>query len=242
MDDFGNTAHDLRVRCTGCGEWNTLPPGTEAARAVCVQCSCPLFESEIFWSDEKGKAGHKNNKAVNWNWILIAAVSAFIAIGLFGIFSSDRPSNTTEVTNPPKSKTEPPQAEQPKPSKEFEAELKRENDKKRLIDCVQVQREETRMEPSNTIRAITGDLRPRWRISGRVENSCALRFEHVVFEVAVGTKDTPLDSGELTLEGTILPFETRGFVQEIPLRIDKSGWTWSIWPIRGEIQNVTSQQ
>lgn len=34
------------VRCTHCGNWNTLPSGPKAANAICIKCARPLFDKE----------------------------------------------------------------------------------------------------------------------------------------------------------------------------------------------------
>jgi hypothetical protein len=90
---------------------------------------------------------------------------------------------------------------------------------------------------SSAVQPITGDdLRPLWRIAGRLTSACYVTFSDVAFDVTVTAKDgSVLDSGELLLKGTVAPMATRGFEQQIHLRIDKPGWTWTMSPSRAQV-------
>jgi len=116
------------------------------------------------------------------------------------------------------------------------ASVERNADTAELSRCLQIQNGDTRMGPSSS-RIISGDVRPLWRISGRVQNTCGLAFADIVFDIHVSSKDgsESLDSDELTLKGTLAPYSTRGFVQEVQLRIEQQGWNWNMSPSRAKI-------
>ncbi len=83
---------------------------------------------------------------------------------------------------------------------------------------------------------LTGDRRPLWRVSGRVQNICNSDFTDVTFTIVVRNKNGSevLDTAELTLKGTLARYSTRGFVEEIQLRIEQQGWQWDITPDRAK--------
>ncbi|MGH9773560.1 MAG: hypothetical protein ACRD50_01280 [Candidatus Acidiferrales bacterium] len=83
---------------------------------------------------------------------------------------------------------------------------------------------------------VTGDLRPLWRISGRIHNHCPRELTDLTFAVEVYKKGSSeeLDSAELILKETIPGFTARGFVEEVHLRLPEKGWTWSIEPVKGK--------
>jgi len=84
---------------------------------------------------------------------------------------------------------------------------------------------------------VTGDLRPFWRISGRVRNNCPRELTDVTFSIVVVKKKTyeQLDTSELTVKGTIPPYSTRGIEENVHLRIAVPDWEWNITPSRGGI-------
>ena len=87
---------------------------------------------------------------------------------------------------------------------------------------------------------VTGDLRPFWRVSGRVRNNCQRDISDVTFIVVVNKKDTneQLDTSELILKGTTAANTTRGLEQDVHLRIAGREWDWNIYPINGRLGPV----
>jgi len=82
-----------------------------------------------------------------------------------------------------------------------------------------------------------GDLRPLWRVSGRVHNNCYSEMSDIRFFIVVSKKDSSeqLDTAELTLRGTIPALSTRGIEEDMHLRIAvrDGDWQWSIHPVDG---------
>jgi hypothetical protein len=73
---------------------------------------------------------------------------------------------------------------------------------------------------------------PLWNVSGRLRNNCAKEFSEVKLSIHVfrkGTEDE-LDSTELAVAGAIQPNSTRGFEQNVHLRIVAKDWEWHINP------------
>jgi len=85
-----------------------------------------------------------------------------------------------------------------------------------------------------------GDLRPIWRVSGRVRNICPREMTNVTFLIQVLKKSDAeqLDTAEFTLNGSIAPNATRGIEENVRLRMATKGWTWSAVPIRGQVGPV----
>jgi len=52
--------------------------------------------------------------------------------------------------------------------------------------------------------------------------------------------DTELDSGPLKITGTIMPGATRGFIEDIQLRIDEEGWRWTLGVRGGAVAKSTA--
>ncbi len=82
-----------------------------------------------------------------------------------------------------------------------------------------------------------GDLRPLWRVSGRVRNNCYSEMSDIRFFVVVSKKNTSeqLDTAELNLRGTIPALSTRGIEEDIHLRIAvrDGDWQWNMYPVDG---------
>ena len=87
---------------------------------------------------------------------------------------------------------------------------------------------------------VTGDLRPFWRVSGRVQNTCPRELSDVTFSIVVYKKPTAeeLDMSEFTLKGAITLYATRGIEENVHLRIAAKDWTWSITPTKAQIGPV----
>ena len=84
---------------------------------------------------------------------------------------------------------------------------------------------------------ITGDLRPLWRVSGRVRNNCQREISDITFFIVAYKKDSfeQLDASELTLKGTIAAASTRGIEENVHLRIAVRDWGWNIYPTNGRL-------
>lgn len=87
---------------------------------------------------------------------------------------------------------------------------------------------------------ITGDLRPLWRVTGRVHNNCERDILDVTFFIVAYKKDSfeQLDTSELTLKGTIAAHSTRGIEENVHLRIAVRDWGWNIYPTSGRLGPV----
>jgi hypothetical protein len=107
-----------------------------------------------------------------------------------------------------------------------------EYDKAFLKSCVEVKSDATLARSPDI--PVAGDLRPR--ISGRV-HTCSHDITDLTLTLDVYQKGTfeELDSAVLTLKGTIPAHTTRGFVEEVHLRLPENGWEWYIEPIKGEV-------
>jgi hypothetical protein len=82
-----------------------------------------------------------------------------------------------------------------------------------------------------------GDLRPLWRVSGRVSNNCYSEMSDIKFFIVVSKKKNSeqLDTAELILRGTIPAHSTRGIEEDIHLRIAvrDGDWQWNMYPVDG---------
>jgi hypothetical protein len=90
---------------------------------------------------------------------------------------------------------------------------------------------------------LSGDLRPFWRVSGRVRNGCAYDVSDVTFFIVVykkGSSYEQLDTSELTFKGTIAAKSTRGIEEDVQLRIAirDGSWGWNIYPISGQLSPI----
>lgn len=92
---------------------------------------------------------------------------------------------------------------------------------------------------------MTGDLRPLWRVSGRVHNNCYREIWDITFAIVVYKKDRfgridtntaeQLDTSDLILKGPVPALSTTGIEENVHLRVAvRDGvWGWSIYPIDG---------
>jgi hypothetical protein len=103
---------------------------------------------------------------------------------------------------------------------------------------------DTTLSKSSSV-PITGDLRPQWRVSGRVRNNCERDISEVTFFIVAFKKDSfeELDTTELTLKGAIAANSTRGIEENVQLRITlKDGaWAWNIYPTSGRLGPMQPQ-
>lgn len=107
-----------------------------------------------------------------------------------------------------------------------------------LKTCLEIIATDTALaRASSAVVPMTGDLRPLWRVSGRVRNRCPNQFSDVTYLIHIYRKNTieELDSTELIISGTIEPDSTRGFEQTVHLRINEPKWEWNLYPIKGKI-------
>jgi hypothetical protein len=108
----------------------------------------------------------------------------------------------------------------------------------RLRECVEVA-SDTRLSPSSDkiVSSPTADLRPVWVVSGRVRNVCQTDLSDLSFRIEVSRKKTGelLDTAEILLKGTAFASTTRGFVQNVQLRIPSPDWTWDMTPERARL-------
>lgn len=67
-----------------------------------------------------------------------------------------------------------------------------------------------------------------------MRNTCPESFEDVTFSIQIEEPKTgeQLDTSEIVLKGTTLGLATRGFVQNVQLRIESRNWTWYMTPLR----------
>jgi hypothetical protein len=102
------------------------------------------------------------------------------------------------------------------------------------------------MRQSN-ITPITGDVRPFWRVHGKIRNSSnysATRVKLVVHiwvpmapPVPLGMKTEMVDSGVLEIKSEILPGAVQTFEQEIHLAPPNGKWDWLCQPIEVDAEN-----
>ena len=108
-----------------------------------------------------------------------------------------------------------------------------------LKTCLEIDPPDTSLVRASSV-PVTGDLRPLWRVSGRVRNKCPNEFYDVEYLIHVYRKNAivELDSTELIISGTIAANSTRGFEQTVHLRINEQNWDWFLYPIKGKIGPV----
>jgi hypothetical protein len=73
---------------------------------------------------------------------------------------------------------------------------------------------------------VTGDLRPLWRVHGRVLNKSAYTVKSMRLLVQLWTKQEFSDSAVFTLKTEIPPGAVRSFEQEIHLSPPAAAWDW----------------
>ena len=74
--------------------------------------------------------------------------------------------------------------------------------------------------------SITGDLRPFYLVSGRIQNNSSYTVTGVRLFVRIWTVDAKQDSAVLNLKTYILPGEAQTFDQETQLWPPLGKWNW----------------
>lgn len=92
------------------------------------------------------------------------------------------------------------------------------------------------IRPSANI-PVTGDLRPLWRVHGRISNRSHYSATRVKLEVQIWTETEMVDSAVLEIKAEILPGATRSFEQEVHLAPPKGKWEWDCLRIEVDAQN-----
>jgi hypothetical protein len=108
-----------------------------------------------------------------------------------------------------------------------------------IAGCLSILSRDTTLTRSSRFQ-LSGDLRPFWRVSGRVQNTCPYNISNATLFVVVfkkGGSYEELDSSELILTGTVAANSTRGIEEDVQLRIATrdGGWEWNIYPISGQL-------
>jgi hypothetical protein len=80
----------------------------------------------------------------------------------------------------------------------------------------------------NGMRALAGDLRPYWVVSGRIHNDTALPVKDIHLHITIRTKgsEEEIDSAELILKNEIPADDTVSFMQNIQLLPTQGAWEW----------------
>ena len=172
--------------------------------------------------DRKEREGHRGLKL-----LILAALVAVLGYFYLEKSASIPSTSETATTNKPDSVATPPQT--------VTTPLVNEATQKQLLECIEVSQTDTWMVKSKDqiISSPSGDLRPVWTISGRVRNSCPSDFSDLILRVEAFRKNTDeqLDSAEVVLHGTTSAFSTRGFVQNVQLRIPRPDYDWNMTPV-----------
>jgi hypothetical protein len=86
--------------------------------------------------------------------------------------------------------------------------------------------------------SINGDLRPFWRVQGRIQNhSPYATVTGVRLFISVWGTDGKQDSAVLDLKTNILPGQTQSFVQECQLLPPPGKWNWQYEALSVEAEN-----
>jgi hypothetical protein len=85
--------------------------------------------------------------------------------------------------------------------------------------------------------SISGDLRPFYRVAGRIQNNSAYTVIAVRVLVQVSTANGKQDSAVLNLKTYILPTEAQTFEQEIQLLPPPGKWSWQYEALSVEAEN-----
>ena len=85
--------------------------------------------------------------------------------------------------------------------------------------------------------SINGDLRPFYRVAGRIQNNSPYTVTAVRFFVQVWTANGKQDSAVLNLKTDILPSEAQTFEQEIQLLPPPGKWNWQYEALSVEAEN-----
>lgn len=110
-----------------------------------------------------------------------------------------------------------------------------------IAGCLSILSGDTSLARSSRFQ-LSGDLRPFWRVSGRVQNTCPYDISNATFFIAVykkgsnyggvdknGLLDTAgeLDTSKLILTGTVAANSTRGIEEEVQLRVAAKEGSWT---------------
>lgn len=79
---------------------------------------------------------------------------------------------------------------------------------------------------------MSGDLRPIWIVSGRIENFSPVELKSVSIKIEMGSKSPPkiVDDAVLVVDTDILPGDIGSFSRDIQLLPPDTAWEWS-WSV-----------
>jgi hypothetical protein len=107
---------------------------------------------------------------------------------------------------------------------------------KPVVTTAQLEFSDLEMRRSSKF-SINGDLRPFYRVSGRIQNNSPYTVTAVRFFVQVWTANGKQDSAVLNLKTNILPSEAQTFMQDIQLLPPPGKWNWQYEALSVEAEN-----
>jgi hypothetical protein len=89
----------------------------------------------------------------------------------------------------------------------------------------------------SSITAITGDLRPFWRVHGRLGNASPYTVTSLRLVVQIWSNNEMKDSAVFELKAEVPPGAVQSFEQQIHLSPPNGKWNWNIEAVSVEAEN-----
>jgi len=127
------------------------------------------------------------------------------------------------------------------PAKPIQATPTQPPSKNQWLPAKSVQLSQAYLSQRNMIPLSGPDLRPTWKVEGRLTNSSGYTISRVRLSISLNdpSDHSQVDGAEIDLKIEIPPTETRGFSQEVrllpPVNNHKIEWTYDILLVEGHL-------